>query len=223
LASSSPLAGRRVLLGVTGGIAAYKAGYLARLLKTAGADVRVVLTPTATRFIGPDTFSALTGNPAHSSLWEEPGSVIHVRLAREADVALVAPATANVVARLALGLADDLLTSTLLEATCPLVVAPAMHTGMWQHPSTQANLRALAERGVRIVGPVEGVLAAGDEGMGRMAEPEEILSAVESVLERSGRAVVTLRTAEPPGISKDDGRQAACWLLTEKEGSRATA
>src|SRR5947208_15020306 len=122
---------RRVLLGVTGGIAAYKVAHLVRLLTTAGAEVQVVMTPAALRFVGADTFAALSRRPVHSDIFEQPESVLHVRLAREAEAAVVAPATANVMARLALGLADDLLTSVLLEATCPLVVAPAMHSGMW--------------------------------------------------------------------------------------------
>ncbi len=135
--------GRRVLLGVTGGVAAYKSAHLARLLVAAGADVTVVMTDAATRFVGPDTFAALTGNPVHTSLWERPGDVIHVRLAHDTDVAVVAPATANVLAKLAHGLADDLLTSTLLEYRGPLVIAPAMHTGMWEHPATQRNIETL--------------------------------------------------------------------------------
>jgi phosphopantothenoylcysteine decarboxylase/phosphopantothenate--cysteine ligase len=171
-----------VLLGVTGGIAAYKAVHLARLLTQAGASVQVVMTPAATRFVGPDTFTALTGRPVKSDLFEDVETVLHVRMAHEADLAIVAPATANVLAKLALGMADDLLSSTLLEATCPLVVAPAMHTGMYQHPATQGHLRTLAERGVVLVGPATGSLAAGDEGVGRMAEPEEILSAAEAAL-----------------------------------------
>ena len=192
-----------MLLGVTGGVAAYKAAYLARLLVSNGADVRVVLTRNASRFVGADTFSALTGNTAHGSLWEEPGSVLHVALARGSDVAVVAPATANVIARLAHGIADDLLTSTLLEAVCPLVVAPAMHSGMWRHPATQANVRALAERGVRIAGPVEGALAAGDEGIGRMAEPEDVLSAIETAVSGAGdlagrRVLVTAGPTHEP-------------------------
>jgi phosphopantothenoylcysteine decarboxylase / phosphopantothenate---cysteine ligase len=184
---ASPLAGRRVLLGVTGGIAAYKAAYLARLLRERGADVQAVMTPSALRFVGPDTFAALTGHAVRSDVFEDTETVLHVRLAREADVAVVAPATGNVLARMANGLADDLLTSTLLEVTGPVVVAPAMHSGMWGNPATQRNLAVLRERGVAVVGPVEGPLAAGDEGMGRMAEPEEILSAVERVAsERAG-------------------------------------
>lgn len=172
------LAGRRVLLGVTGGIAAYKAVLLARLLMKAGASVQVVMTKAATRFVGPDTFTALTGRPVRTEIFDEVEHVLHVRLAHEADVAVVAPATANVIARLALGLADDMVTSTLLEARCPLVVAPAMHTGMYEHPATQEHLRTLASRGAVIVGPATGSLAAGDEGLGRMSEPEEIFDAV---------------------------------------------
>src|SRR5206468_6300697 len=141
------LRGRRILLGVTGGIAAYKVAQVARLLSTAGADVRTILTEAATRFVGPDTFAALTGNPAHTSLFEQPGVVLHVSLAREADLAVVAPATANVIAKLAHGRADDLLTSTLLEARCPLLLAPAMHTGMWEHSATQQNVATLRARG----------------------------------------------------------------------------
>ena len=173
-----PLAGRHVLLGVTGGIAAYKAVVLLRGLVTAGAEVQVVMTPAATRFVGPDTFAALSRRPVHSDLFERTDVVLHVLLAHQAEVAVVAPATANVLARLALGLADDLLSSTLLEASCPLVVAPAMHTGMWSHPATRANLETLRSRGVAVVDPETGPLAAGDEGVGRMAEPEHVLTAV---------------------------------------------
>jgi phosphopantothenoylcysteine decarboxylase / phosphopantothenate---cysteine ligase len=174
----SILSGRHILLGVTGGIAAYKSALLARLLVGAGAEVQVVMTPAATRFVGPDTFAALTRRTVHFDLFEQSDVVLHVRLAHEAEIAVVAPATANVLAKLVLGLADDLLTSTLLEATCPLIVAPAMHTGMWEHAATQAHIQTLAQRGVSIVGPVSGPLAAGDEGVGRMAEPEEIFRAI---------------------------------------------
>ena len=194
MASSNPLAGRRVLLGVTGGIAAYKAGHLTRLLARAGAEVQVVMTPAATRFVGPDTFAALSRRPAYADVFSEPGAVLHVRLAHEAEIAVVAPATANVLAKLANGVADDLLTSTLLEASCPLVVAPAMHEGMWNAEPTQENVATLERRGVRFVGPATGQLAAGDEGIGRMEEPETILAAVEDVLARgadlAGRTIV---------------------------------
>ena len=192
----SPLQGRRVLLGVTGGIAAYKSCILVRLLRLQGASVRVVMTRSAERFVGPATFAALSDHRVYTDLFEEPGVVLHVRLAHDADITVVAPATANVIAKLAQGIADDLLTSTLLEATCPLVLAPAMHTGMWEHPATQANVNALASRGARIVGPAHGSLAAGDEGTGRMTEPEGIVQAIEDVLSSAGdlagrRIVVT--------------------------------
>jgi len=188
------LRGRRVLLGITGGIAAYKVAQVARSLAAAGAGVHTIMTEAAMRFVGPDTFAALTGNPVHTSVFEEPGVVLHVELAREADLAVVAPATANVLAKLAHGRADDLLTSTLLEARCPLLVAPAMHTGMWEHPATRHNVATLRARGVAFVGPVEGSLAAGDEGMGRMAEPEAIVAALMSLAaharDLAGRKIV---------------------------------
>ncbi len=192
---------RRVLLGVTGGIAAYKSAHLARLLTAADAEVTVVMTESATRFVGPDTFAALTGRPVHTSLWERPGEVLHVRLAHETDLVIVAPATANLLAKLAHGLADDLLTSTLLEYAGPLVIAPAMHTGMWEHPATRGNLETLTARGARFVGPDAGALAHGDSGPGRLAEPEVIAQAALAELDRdegddlAGRVVVV--TAGP--------------------------
>jgi phosphopantothenoylcysteine decarboxylase / phosphopantothenate---cysteine ligase len=180
--------GPRVLLCVTGGIAAYKAALLARLLVQRHADVTVLMTESATRFVGPDTFAALTRNPVHHGVFERPETVLHVRLAHAADVAVVAPATANVMAKLALGLADDLVTATLLEANCPLVLAPAMHSGMWNHSATRENVATLVERGAIVVGPETGPLAAGDEGIGRMAAPEEIEAAVLHVLSDIGVA-----------------------------------
>jgi phosphopantothenoylcysteine decarboxylase / phosphopantothenate---cysteine ligase len=192
-----------VLLGVTGSIAAHKAGLLARSLVDAGADVRVILTHSAERFVGADTFAAITGNPVQTSLWDNPGEVVHVHLAHDIDVAVVAPATANVLAKLAMGIADDLLTSTLLETSSPLILAPAMHTGMWQHPATAANAATLAERGAVFVGPVVGALAAGDEGLGRLAEPEDIFRAVERAITRrhdleGTRIVVTAGPTHEP-------------------------
>ncbi len=187
-----------VLLAVTGGIAAYKSLTLARRLRDAGFEVQAIMTPAAARFVGPDSFAALTGRPVHSDVFDRPETVLHVRLAHQAAGAVVAPATANVIAKLALGLADDLVTSTLLESTGPLVIAPAMHTGMWEHPSTQEHLATLRARGAMIVGPASGPLAAGDEGMGRMAEPEEIAAAVASALgpkDLAGTAVLV--TAGP--------------------------
>lgn len=180
---------------MTGGVAAYKAAFLARLLMSAGADVNVVMTASAERFVGATTFAALTGNPVSASLWERGEDVIHVELAERADVIVVAPATANLIAKAAAGMADDLLTAVLLEHSGPLVIAPAMHTGMWDHPATQANVATLASRGARIVGPAAGPLAHGDEGTGRMAEPSDIVAAAESILgavagDLAGRRVV---------------------------------
>jgi phosphopantothenoylcysteine decarboxylase / phosphopantothenate---cysteine ligase len=180
-AAASPLArlaGRHVLLGVSGGVAAYKAASLARALVRAGATVQPILTAAAARFVGGDTFAALTGRPAHVGVFEDVHRIIHVRLAREADVAVIAPATANALAKFAHGLADDLLSSTFTCLTCPVVLAPAMHTEMWLHPATQANVALLAQRGAIIVGPAEGALAGGDEGPGRLAEEADILAAL---------------------------------------------
>jgi phosphopantothenoylcysteine decarboxylase/phosphopantothenate--cysteine ligase len=229
---SSPLAGSRVLLGVTGGIAAYKSAYLARLLRERGADVQVVMTPAATRFVGPDTFAALTGNPVHSDVFERTDVVLHVRLAHEADAAVVAPATANMLAKLTWGIADDLLTSTLLEFGGPLVVAPAMHSGMHQHPATRGNLETLRARGVVIVGPVEGPLAAGDSGMGRMAEPEDIVAALEGALsagrDLSGRRILVTAgpTHEPIDAVRFIGNRSSGkmgWAIAEEAHRRGAA
>jgi phosphopantothenoylcysteine decarboxylase/phosphopantothenate--cysteine ligase len=181
-----------VLLGVTGGIAAYKAAILTSTLRHAGADVQVVMTRGASKFVGEATFAALSGKPVRTDVFEDSEQVVHVRMAHEADVAVVAPATANVIAKLAFGIADDLLTSTLLEARCPIVIAPAMHTGMYEHEATQANIRELERRGVEFVGPVTGSLAAGDEGPGRMSEPQEIIARIEEVLAH-GRDLAGLR------------------------------
>jgi len=176
------LAGRRVLLGVCGGIGAYKAAYLARALRADGADVTAVLTASATRFVGTETFAGLTGRAAHDSLWDAGGAVVHVELAHEADVLVIAPATANMLAKLAHGLADDLLSAAALEFRGPVVIAPAMHTGMWSSAATQANVATLSARAVRFVGPVEGALAHGDEGPGRLADPNDVVAAVRTAV-----------------------------------------
>lgn len=184
--SASPLRGRRVLLGVSGGIGAYKAALLARLLVQAGADVEVVLTRGGARFVGSATFEGLTGHPVRSEVWEGITSETHVGLGRAADVAIVYPATAHTLAKLAVGLADDLLTTTLLAARCPLVLAPAMHTEMWQHPATQANAATLVARGAVVVGPADGPLMGGDAGPGRLVDPTEVVAAMEAALGRRG-------------------------------------
>jgi phosphopantothenoylcysteine decarboxylase/phosphopantothenate--cysteine ligase len=179
------VAGKKVLLCVTGGIAAYKSVLVARELAQAGADVRVIMTRSATRFVGPQTFAALTGNPVSTKLFGRGADVPHVELARGAVLAIVAPATANSIAKMAHGISDDLLSATLLTVRCPVLVAPAMHTEMWEHPATQENVRKLAERHVAILGPASGSLSSGDEGPGRMVEPDQIVAEALSLLGRS--------------------------------------
>jgi phosphopantothenoylcysteine decarboxylase/phosphopantothenate--cysteine ligase len=176
------LAGRRIVLGVTGGVAAFKAAYLARRLVEAGATVRVVMTRSALEFLGPQTMAAITGTPPFTELFGPDTVSPHTELAAWADAVVVAPATAATLARMASGESDDLLVATILAFEGPVVVAPAMHTEMWEHPATRRNVSVLAGDGVRLVGPVSGALAGGDEGAGRMAEPEDILAAVVAVL-----------------------------------------
>jgi phosphopantothenoylcysteine decarboxylase / phosphopantothenate---cysteine ligase len=190
-------AGRRVVLGVSGGIACYKSCILARRLTEAGARVDVVLTQAATEFVRPLTFEALTGRPVHSSIWESGGALSHLQLGQGSDLILVAPATAHLIARMAQGLADDLLTTLLLASTAPILIAPAMNDEMFAHPQTRANLDRLLGRGVAAVGPEIGALAEGpSERPGRMSEPETILAHAARVLRGSGplarrRIVVT--------------------------------
>ncbi len=170
-------AGRRVVLGVSGGIACYKSCTLARRLAEAGAQVDVILTQSAAEFVRPLTFEALTGRPVLGSLWEPGGALSHIRLGQQADLVLVAPATAHLIARMAQGLADDLLTTLLMAAVSPVLLAPAMNDEMYAHPQTQANLDRLRMRGVGFVGPEIGPLAEGpSERPGRMSEPEAILA-----------------------------------------------
>ena len=166
----------RIVLGVCGGIAAYKAVEVCRLLVDAGAHVIPVLTSEATRFVGAVTFSALASEPTQTSLWDEDTPIPHTRLGQSADLIVVVPATAHLLARYAAGLSDDLLTATLLATRAPVLVCPAMHTEMWEHPSVRENLATLERRGVRIVPPAVGRLAGGDSGEGRLAEPGLIAS-----------------------------------------------
>jgi phosphopantothenoylcysteine decarboxylase / phosphopantothenate---cysteine ligase len=181
---ASLLQGKKVLLCVTGGIAAYKAAYLARSLAQLGADVRVVMTRSAERFIGAPTFAALTGNPVMTELFTSAPDVAHVELARGAELVVIAPATANSLTKLALGFADDIFSATLLTVSCPILIAPAMHTEMWEHPATSEHVATLRGRGVRFIGPAEGSLSSGDTGPGRMAEPQEIVDAAAWLLAR---------------------------------------
>jgi phosphopantothenoylcysteine decarboxylase/phosphopantothenate--cysteine ligase len=176
------LQGSKILLCVTGGVAAYKAAYLARGLSQLGADVRVIMTRSAERFVGAQTFAALTGNPVMTELFSKSADVPHVELARGAQLAIVAPATANSLAKLALGFADDLFSATLLTVSCPILIAPAMHTEMWEHPATAQNVAMLQSRGIRFIGPDTGPLSSGDSGAGRMAEPDDIVVAAGRVL-----------------------------------------
>ncbi len=182
------LNGRRILLGVTGSIAAFKAADLASKLTKAGAEVDCVLTASAERFVGALTFRALTGRRAYvdADLWSAEGHILHVGLAQSAELIVIAPATADTLAKLVHGRADTLLTITTLAATCPMIVAPAMDAGMFEHPATQANMATLRERGVTIAGPVEGRMASGLSGLGRMTEPEEIIGSMRLVLGKGG-------------------------------------
>ena len=165
---------RRIVVGITGGIAAYKAVALVRELVLAGHDVHVIATEAALRFVGAPTLEAISRNPVHTDLYEGVAEVRHVAIGQSADLIIVAPATANTIAKLATGIADDLLTNAILASTAPLVIAPAMHTEMWQHPATVANIATLAARGAIVVGPDSGRLTGADSGPGRMTEPEEI-------------------------------------------------
>jgi phosphopantothenoylcysteine decarboxylase / phosphopantothenate---cysteine ligase len=178
--------GKRIALGVCGGIAAYKVVELARQLTQAGADVRVVMTPSAREFVGEVTFSTLTGNRVLTELFEEPApaEIPHTSLGRAADVVVIAPATAKVIAKYAQGISDDLMSALLMATGAPVILAPAMHTEMWENGATQENVIALEARGVKFVGPVSGALAGPDVGVGRMAEVEEILEAVDDELGR---------------------------------------
>ncbi|WP_205698173.1 bifunctional phosphopantothenoylcysteine decarboxylase/phosphopantothenate--cysteine ligase CoaBC [Conexibacter sp. SYSU D00693] len=235
----------RILLGVSGGIAAYKALEVVRLATKAGHAVRVVQTEAAQRFVGAPSFAALSGAPVLTTEWErdpargafpdqkppshDPAS--HLELVRNADVLLVAPATANTIARLAHGLADDLLSTAALAATCPLVVAPAMNHHMWEHPATQANLQTLRERGATVVAPITGALATkGEWGTGRLADPEVLLATVEALVPAGARPWDGLRvlvtaggTREPIDSVRYVGNRSSGrmgWALAEEAAAR---
>jgi phosphopantothenoylcysteine decarboxylase/phosphopantothenate--cysteine ligase len=178
----------RVLLGVAGGIAAYKAVEVLRQLTESGHDVVVLPTEGALHFVGEATWAALSGHPVATDVWSDAHEVPHVRLGREADLVLIAPATADLMARAVAGRADDLLTATLLTARCPIVYAPAMHTEMWEHPATRANVATLRERGAVVIDPAVGRLTGVDSGPGRLPEPEEIARVGRAALARGGLA-----------------------------------
>ena len=202
------LTGKRILLGITGGIAAYKAAELTRLLVKAGADVRIAMTEAATRFIGTATMQALSGQPVWTDLWDDrvKDAMGHIELSRDRELILVAPASADFMAKLAHGLADDLLSTLCVARRCPLMVAPAMNVEMWQNPATARNAETLRADGVQIVGPASGGQACGEMGMGRMTEPADILADVQFFFQqetpqgrlRGLRVVVTAGPTEEP-------------------------
>lgn len=191
---------KNIVLGVSGGIAAYKAVALARLLVEAGHEVHIVPTADALRFVGQPTWEAISRHPVTTSVHDDVPEVRHVALGQRADLVVVAPATANTLARMTAGLADDLLGTTLLSTKAPVLVAPAMHTEMWQHPATQDNVAILRARGVAFVGPESGRLTGDDSGPGRMSEPDDIFARVQTMLERS-RAAGSSATDAAPAVA----------------------
>ena len=184
--SVKPLEGKNVLLGISGGIAAYKAAYVASGLKKLGADVDVIMTENACEFISPLTFETLSGNKCYHDTFDRDFEfdVKHISLAKKADVFLIAPATANVIAKFAWGLADDMLSTTFLAAKCHKIIAPAMNTAMLENPATQENIAKLKERGVEVIEPASGLLACGDTGAGKMPEPDELIAYIEKEIAR---------------------------------------
>ena len=194
----------RIVLGVSGGIAAYKACSLLRLFTEAGHDVTVVPTASALQFVGAPTWEALSGKPVHTGVWDSVHEVPHVRLGQTADLVVVAPATADLLAKAAHGLAGDLLTNVLLTARCPVVMAPAMHTEMWDHAATQANVSTLAERGIHIIPPASGRLTGADTGPGRLPEPEALYAVCERILAHAPSPVATV---DPPLTRELAGRR----------------
>lgn len=186
--SDRPLSDRKVVLGITGSIAAYKACDLVRKLKDAGAEVKVVMTANASRFLSENTMQSLSGNPVLTEMFARPSQFVaeHVSLSKWADVILVAPATANIIGKAAAGIADDLLSTTILSAIRKVVFAPAMNSAMYENPFVQENIGRLSRVGCQFVGPESGPLLCGDEGAGRLAEPDLILEKVKSYLNRAG-------------------------------------
>ena len=195
------LEGKQVVLGVTGGIAAYKACELTSRLRKAGAQVYVIMTKNACQFVSPLTFETLSNHPVATDTFDRPATweVEHIALAKRADVFVIAPATANILAKMAHGIADDMLSTTVLATKAPVLVAPAMNTGMWENIATQDNVKLLRQRGIRFIGPEGGFLACGDTGAGRMSEPSEIYEAIENILnpKRDMEGLRVLVTAGP--------------------------
>lgn len=198
------LTGREIVLGVTGGIAAYKSAELVSRLRHLGARIHVIMTKNATEFVSPLTFQTLSANQVVTDTFQAPEywNVEHVALAKLADVFVIAPATANIMAKMAAGIADDMLSTTVLATKAPVLLAPAMNTAMWTAPATRENQKILSKRGVRFVGPGTGMLACGDEGAGRMSEPEEIVSAICDIL-TSGQDYQGLKVLVTAGATKE--------------------
>jgi phosphopantothenoylcysteine decarboxylase/phosphopantothenate--cysteine ligase len=190
--TAEPTVTPRVVLGVCGGIAAYKACELLRRFTESGHSVRVIPTESALRFVGEATWAALSANPVSTDVWTDAHEVPHVMIGRQADLIVVAPATADFLARMVIGRADDLLTATLLTATCPVVVAPAMHTEMWEHAATRANVATLRQRGIVVLDPAVGRLTGADSGVGRLPDPAEIFEVARTVLARGAAAPLDL-------------------------------
>lgn len=176
------LKNRHVIVGVSGGIAAYKSCELVSLLHQAGAAVQVIMTPNATRFVAPLTFEALSGRPVYTDLWSAGESMAHIAMADRAELVVISPATANTIAKIAAGIADDIITTTVLSAAAPVLLAPAMNTRMYENPATQANLEVLRGRGITVLDSPEGRLACGAVGPGRVMEPADLLKAIEQRL-----------------------------------------
>ena len=198
------LTGKEIVLGVTGGIAAYKSAEIVSRLRHSGANVHVIMTRNATEFVAPLTFQTLSANQVVTDTFEAPEywNVEHVALAKLADIFVVAPATANILAKMASGIADDMLSTTLLATKAQILVAPAMNTGMWTSAATQANVSVLQERGVHLIGPASGILACGDEGAGRMSEPEEIVHEIERILS-AGQDLTGLKVLITAGATRE--------------------
>jgi phosphopantothenoylcysteine decarboxylase/phosphopantothenate--cysteine ligase len=210
----------RVVLGVSGGIAAYKACSLLRLFTENGHDVTVVPTESALRFVGAPTWSALSGKPVSTEVWTSVHEVPHVRIGQHADLVVVAPATADLLAKAAAGLADDLLTNTLLTARCPVAFAPAMHTEMWEHPATRANVATLRSRGAHVIEPAAGRLTGADSGPGRLPEPEDLYAACLAIVGMTGE-VAGGAAAEGAGQGSGEGSgEAAGRVLADLRGRK---
>ena len=213
---------KRIIVGVAGGIAAYKACTVVRQLTEAGHFVRVVPTESALRFVGAATFEALSGNPVHTGVWDDVHEVPHVRIGQEADLVVVAPATADLLARAVAGRADDLLTATLLTARCPVLFAPAMHTEMWFHPATVDNVATLRRRGAVVLEPASGRLTGADSGAGRLPEAEEITTLAHLLLERARCAALRPGRRQGARLGGRHPRAASTRCASSATGPRAS-